>query len=314
MNDSLEVFDRIGLGDRRTHVSVVPGGSTALVAEIKPNEFLGVWRRARELVDETGRWPLITWAQGWEDFTSDGYVFNRDQFFYTDRNNGLSGDTSVDGLIARAGKLEMSTVLEGLERGHTWFREHIGEAVEEAYTKVRARWGTSPPEADLRRAATEAVHPVLGLQRYLLEWELANEPAPTAVASGMTAAKQLEWTMSYMNPMPPDEPAALILLPTAKPWEVYAYLEGLWECPSDRLIAAAHRWHDQYGAECMVILPGYATELQVNRRPLDIWQAWELAREHFLMAYDTFILPGIEVRDYARALTQSPHWLLNSKP
>jgi hypothetical protein len=64
----------------------------------------------------------------------------------------------------------------------------------------------------------------------------------------------------------------------------------------------------------MVILPGYATELQVSRRPADIWQAWKLAREHFLMAYDTFIGHGIEVRDYARALMQSPHWLLNSRP
>jgi hypothetical protein len=313
MNDSLEVFDRIGLGGRRTHVSAVPGGSTALVAEIKPDEFLDVWRRVRELVDETGRWPLVTWAQGWEDFAS-GYVFSRDQFIYSDRNNGLSGDTSVAGLIARAGNLEMSSVLNGLEREPAWIREHIDDDVEDAVVKIRARWGKSPPKEELRRAATDAVHPVLGLQRYLLEWELGNEPAPPEVTSGMSAAKQLEWTMSYMSPMPPDEPAALILLPTAKPWEVYAYLEGLWQHPSDRLIAAAHRWHDQYGAECMVILPGYGTELQVNRRPDDIWQAWELAREHFLMAYDTFIGHGIEVRDYARALMASPHWLLNSKP
>jgi hypothetical protein len=213
MNDSLEVFDRIGLGGRRTHVSAVPSGSTALVAEIKPDEFLDVWRRARELVDETGRWPLITWVQGWEDFAG-GYVFSRDQFIYSDRNNGLSGDTSVDGLIARAGHLEMSSVLDGLERAPAWVRDHIDWELQDALTKIRARWGKSPPEEELRRAATDARHPVLGLQRYLLEWELANEPAPTEVTSGMSAAKQLEWTLRYMDPMPPDEPAALILLPT----------------------------------------------------------------------------------------------------
>jgi Domain of unknown function (DUF4253) len=88
---------------------------------------------------------------------------------------------------------------------------------------------------------------------------------------------------------------------------------GLWNHPSDRLVAAAHRWHEQFEAECMAILPGYATEFQVLRPPTDIWRAWELAREHYLMAYDTFILPGIEARDYARALTQSPYWMLLSK-
>jgi hypothetical protein len=64
----------------------------------------------------------------------------------------------------------------------------------------------------------------------------------------------------------------------------------------------------------MAILPGYATELWIQRPPADIWQAWEVARQHYILAYDTFILRGIEVRDYARALTQSLYWMLLSKP
>jgi hypothetical protein len=314
VRDDLAVFDAIGLADRRKHECAVPGGSTALLAEIKPREFLSVWRRARQLVGETGRWPLVTWATRWEDLASDE-LFDRMAFVYSDRSSGLSNDQSLPALIARAARLDLAAVLADLElEQSTWHRERLNETVEEALSKVGARWGKSPSASDVRQAAEAAADPVLGIERYLLEWELAQDSPPSKAESGMSAAEQLEWTKRYFEPMPPDEPAALILLPTTRPWEVYAYLEGLWMHPSDRLVAAAHRWHEDFGAECMAILPGYATELRIQRPPADIWQAWEVARQHYILAYDTFILRGIEARDYARALTQSPYWMLLSKP
>lgn len=308
------MFDAIGLVDRRKHVCVVPDGSTALLAEIRPNEFLSAWGRARELVEETGRWPVVTWATRWEDLANDE-LFDRIAFVYSDRSSGLSNDQSLPALIARAERLDLAAVLADLESEQsTWHRERLNETVEEALSKVQARWEKSPNESDVRSAAHAAADPVLGIERYLLEWELAQGTPPSKTGSGASAAEHLEWTKRYFEPMPPHEPAALILLPTTRPWEVYAYLEGLWMHPSDRLIAAAHRWHEEFGAECVAILPGYATELRVERLPADIWRAWEVAREHYILAYDTFILRGIEARDYARALTHAPYWMLLSKP
>lgn len=112
---------------------------------------------------------------------------------------------------------------------------------------------------------------------------------------------------------PPEEPAFLMLLPTTRPWEVYAHVEGLWNHPSDRLIRAARGWKERFGAECIAIFPGYSTQLRVPRQPKDIWEAWGLAREHHL-ARDTLTLPGIHVRDYARALMEADYWELKSKP
>jgi hypothetical protein len=308
------VFDAIGLVDRRTHVCAIPDGSTALLAEIKPIEFVSAWKRARGLVEETGRWPVVTWASRWEDLVGDE-LFDRMPFVYSDRANGLNNDQSVAALIARAERLDLAAVLTDLESSpSSWHRKRLNETVDEALAKLQLRWGTLPNESDVRRAAKSAAHPVLGIERYLLEWELTQGSAPSKPESGMSAVEQLEWTKGYFKPLPPDEPAALILLPTTRPWEIFAYLEGLWNHPSDRLVAAARRWHERFEAECMAILPGYATEFQVQRPPTDIWRAWELAREHYLLAYDTFIVPGIETRDYARALTESPYWMLLSTP
>jgi hypothetical protein len=314
VRDDLAIFDEIGLAGRRTHSCAIPDGSTALLAEIKPIEFISAWTRARRLVGETGRWPVVTWASRWEDLVSDE-LFSRMPFVYSDRGSGLNNEQSLPALMARSEKLDLAAVFAELEsESSTWHRDRMDETVDEALSKVRARWGSSPSESDIRHAAQAAANPILGIERYLLEWELTQGSAPSKAPSGMSAAEQLEWTKGYLKPLPPGEPAALIMLPTTKPWEVYAYLEGLWNRPSDRLIAAARRWNEEFGAECVTILPGYGTALRVQHPPTDIWRAWELAREHYLLAYDTFITPGIEARDYAHAITQSPYWMLLSGP
>jgi hypothetical protein len=193
------VFDAIGLIDRRKRVCAIPGGSTALLAEIKPHEFISAWRGARGLVKETGRWPVVTWASSWDDLVGDE-LFDRMPFVYADRANGLNNDQSVAALIARAERLDLEAVLTDLESSQSsWHRKRMNETVEEALAKVQARWGTLPNDSDVRRAAQSAAHPVLGIERYLLEWELTQGSAPSKPESGMSAAEQLEWTMGYFR-------------------------------------------------------------------------------------------------------------------
>jgi len=283
------------------------GGSSALVAEIRPADHLDAWTRAREIVDETERWPVVSWtSRRWEDVVA-GDPFDRMQFVHADRGSEIVGDTSFAGLLARAEALDYEAVLEA-QAAQEYKKKFLDSDVEEAMTDVGERWGTAPPESEVRRAAGAAADPKLGIERYLLEWELAQGPPPPNALRIMGYAQQGD------PQPPPDEPAFIVLLPTARTWEVYAHMEGLWNYPSDRLIKAARRWHERFGAECVEIHPGYLTQLRVQRRPRDIWEAWELAREHWLLAPDTLMLPGTRLRDYARALVEAQYWELKSAP
>ena len=236
-----------------------------------------------------------------------GEPFDRKQFVYADRGSGIEGDTSVAGLLARAEALDYEATLEA-EAAQEWKRKYLDSDVEEAMKDVVERWGIAPPESEVRRAAGGAPDPRLGIERFLLEWELAQGPPPP------DAERIVDYARQGDPQPPPDEPAFIVLLPTTRPWEVYAYMEGLWNEPSDRLIRAARGWNERYGAECIAIHPGYSTQLRVKRRPEDIWEAWALAREHYLLARDTLVLPGFHLRDYARALIEAQYWELKSKP
>jgi len=283
------------------------GGSSALVAEIRPADHIKAWTRARAMVDQTERWPVVSWMPGsWEDVVA-GELFDRMQFVYADRGSGIEGDTSFAGLVARADVLDYEATLEA-EAAQEWKRKYLDSDVEEAMKDVEDRWGTAPPESEVRRAAGDAADPRLGIERYLLEWELGQGPSPPNAVRIMGSARQRD------PERPPAEPAFLALVPTARPWEVYAHMEGLWNYPSDRLIRAARLWNERYGAECMEIHPGFSTQLRVDRPPGEIWEAWELAREHWLLAPDTLMLTGFHLRDYARALVDAQYWELNSKP
>ncbi len=316
MTDDLGVFERIGLTGRRTIAVPLPDDGFALVAEIHPEEYLEAWNAARAHVEDFGRWPVVRTVQRWEDLAT-GLVFSRRAF--ASSQPGLN--SSVAAVIERAQSMDLDKVLaEILEvdssKGHALVdRQHLDELLAMSLRTVHDRWGTAPAEPDLRRVATSAADPALAIERCLLDWERSQGEPPTEADGAVAAAK------SYLEPLAPEPPpgdqtysVALVLLPTLWPWEVYAYLEGLWSEPADRLVAAARRWHARFGAEPVQSHPGYATHLRVERPPTDLEEAWRLAREHYLIAWDTFALPGSAVRDYARALLESSTWYLISKP
>lgn len=191
--------------------------------------------------------------------------------------------------------------------------------MEEKVPRRRGKSGTEDIDGSFRpgasgvrrtRAAGLSADPVLGIERFLLDWELGL---------GLSSAKETQWLLVPMGRLgepqpPPEEPAFLFLLPTTVPWEVYAHIEGLFNLPSDQLIRAERGWHQAYGAEPMAIFMGSSTQLLVPRPPSKVELAWVLAREHYLLASDTLMLQGHRLRDYARALMQASYWDLWSKP
>ncbi len=108
------------------------------------------------------------------------------------------------------------------------------------------------------------------------------------------------------------EPATLVILPRPEPWAAFAYLDpyGGWSgLDPEFLVAAAHRWHDRYGAEPTVI--GLATGFTVPRPPTGRADAERLAAEHVAVAGLT---ARTTQRAYARALTQLDRWCLYDRP
>jgi hypothetical protein len=108
-------------------------------------------------------------------------------------------------------------------------------------------------------------------------------------------------------------PNYLVILPRPEPWAAYAYVESA--ClvsgrPPELLIAAAHRWHDRYGAEPTVA--GIAMGFTVARPPADVADAERLAAEHMFFAALT--ANGVRLRAYARALLQLDRWTLFERP
>jgi hypothetical protein len=52
----------------------------------------------------------------------------------------------------------------------------------------------------------------------------------------------------------------------------------------------------------------------VSRPPQTVQDAWTVAREHDLAGECTLALPGIRLRDYARALIGWDRWFLHERP
>jgi hypothetical protein len=314
MVNDLGVFERLGITVGRTIAANIPGDDTALGAEIDPGHFLEVWTVARDHVGELGRWRVLEIIQDWQD-VEDGLVFSR--VGLATWPQGL--DASVRAVLDRARSMDFDEMLEAAAeedaaRGHASVaRADFDRRISRALSATRQRWGEGPSERELQRAAAAAADPDLAIDKFLFDWERARGNVQTK------ARDDIANVLGRMRQFPPDglapgQRVILALLPTTRPSQVYAYLEGLFDVPVERVIVAARRWHERFGAEPVQIHPGYATHLRVQRRPADLNEAWTLAREHYVIAWDTFALSGISVRDYAYALLESSDWYFKSKP
>ncbi|MFI6785681.1 DUF4253 domain-containing protein [Nonomuraea sp. NPDC050383] len=107
------------------------------------------------------------------------------------------------------------------------------------------------------------------------------------------------------------QPQDLVVLPRPEPWAAFAYLDSYYSSghEPELLVAAAHRWYDQHGAEPTVI--GLATGFVVSRPPTNLADAERLAAEHVFFAGLT---AQTSERAYARALMHLDRWALYDRP
>lgn len=306
----LAAVDAAGLRGRAVLGFEVAGDGVAIVAETSSSQMLDDWRRARAAMAVTHRWPVLVtafqgYAQPWRDAIIAEDPFSR--FFF--REGMKDGDPSPQGVLSGAERIDVDARLARVEawRGQYW-REHPDDAVEAQLDITRRLCPSAPDAASVRAAAVDAADPYVAAERFLYDWEDARGCASTP--------DEDDGYQSWFDPTEAGAPVGLALLPTADPWAVHAYISSLYDATSygqDLLVAVAHRWYDEFGAE-PVALWGTMVQMVVARPPADRESAWRVAREHQLLAENTLIGPGIPIRQHARYLVGREKWFLHSRP
>jgi hypothetical protein len=306
--DPGSLLERIGLSGREHLVLETPDGSWALLVEIGPDEVLERWRDARAALADTGRWPIVScsWSPttrgtSWADQLREYDIFSR--FYFKEADP--AADAGPLALIGRAKDLALDSSLDrrAESMGRYW-RERTDEWIDYDLGITAERLGALPDATTLRAvAAKAAIDPEREVDRFLYAWEREH---------GYDTTPPLDYQQWFV----PLVPIALVLLPTSRPWEVFAYVSSLYDISAyggELVVAAARRWHELWGAE-PVALWGTMVQFMVSRPPASPDDAWALAREHDIIAANTLSNPGVPLRDHARALLTLDRWFLHSRP
>ena len=144
------------------------------------------------------------------------------------------------------------------------------------------------------------------LEAWLMAWEEAKRP--TTIPD---PGHHLAWFESFN-----DDRVALLALPTPTGDDVPLYLNFYEAQSTDRraaLAAVFRGWRQRFGAE---VVASWGTMLQfvVRYPPQRLEDAFALAVEQDRVAPSTLPLPGVPIRDHARALLGRRSWFLHSRP
>jgi len=286
----------------------LPDSPEAVFAyDIAGQDPFAAWTCARERCDVTGLWPVLAISSGagrsWVDALRSEDFFSR--FHHAEEfGGGLSGNSPGE-IIAAAQRLDVVEMLSRVP-----YDDSIGldEALEIGLAGTQSLFGKAPaiddPRAFLQR---ESITDTYALERWLFDWEIRNGDDPLRLP---------EYGLSHISWFPAaSENPALLLFPSLRGWEIPAYISwfGATRCNSQLIVALLRHWHAHYGAE---LVAHYGTMLQfvVSRRPATPQEALELAWQQYLIAPCTTLLPGVSVRDHARALLHTDRWFLHERP
>lgn len=113
-----ELLDRTELRDRETATLAIPAtNQCAFIVEIAAAEALVAWEIGRDLIAETGRWPLVvtSWGSGdWRTAFEEEDLFDR--FPFTQVSSPL--DVSPAAILRRAGLADAEAFLRQMMHGN----------------------------------------------------------------------------------------------------------------------------------------------------------------------------------------------------
>lgn len=270
-----------------------------------PAEAKALWQAAVALVPHTKRWPVVTTCWSANGKTAET-LFEEDLFsrFYFEEESAKD-DVSPAAFIAAAKKVKLDAAMLKAEKSlfEDDDSEDFADIIDYELDAIQQHLGHAPSAKDITAARLDgkAIENRYQLERWLLDWEQAQGAVPDAEGA----------LQEFYEP----EHTFLVFLPTPYPWEALAYMSfyGRDRVSSEMSIALAKRWFKQYGATLYAHF-GTMLEFYTTSAPATIDTAWQLAKEHDLMASCTLSLPGISVRHYAAALMQADAWFLHERP
>ncbi|MEL6894154.1 MAG: DUF4253 domain-containing protein, partial [Actinomycetota bacterium] len=281
-------------------VELFDGVGRVFVIDIEQRDVLQMWSAARALVSTTGRAPCVLATWGEAEVGADRFRPFAGEF----------GGLSAEQVIERAEAM-------GAEDAATWFRDRYSDYafdvwdspygpesdVERALAETHRRLGLAPSEGEVREGIGEPASEE-SLERWLLTWELTNG------AEGGDDPGHLEWCRES------SVPTSVVLLDSTNTSDALA-LSSFWANESSEdavaLLALVRSWNRRFGAE---LVAHYGTMLKfiVERPPSSIDDAFQLACEQYWVAPCTTALPGVSLRDHARALLDRPTWFMHERP
>lgn len=269
-----------------------PGESVLVIAGLAASELEEAFDAARAAVGVTGRYPVATVAWSNEPLVEQLHGRYPPLVEFEVLEDEVL-DARVEEAFARYDTFRLPDHVRALEH-------HLGE--------TRRMCGDAPSWRDVEDALGRRDPGEKELDRWLFSWETAR------VGIEVTARRD-----DYLNWFVPSDglgECGIVLTTTSSPWRAAA-LFGFFgvDSPEDQLlfVSLLKRWSDRWGAE---IFANYGTMLEflVHRAPTEPTDLIQLAVEHHVLARDTMLLPGISLREHARALRGRPDWFLHSKP
>jgi hypothetical protein len=267
LDELTTVLDRAGLdySDPRTvcaplsiHAITVPDETT-----------LAAWETLRDLVLETGHWPVVT---GGKQRFQKGIVFISEATDFPDKE--------------RVQKILDDAVTVDLEAYYEERRDHFREVVE--YDD-----GDDDPPLDFETELRE----VEG------EWP-EQSPSPIGFSLHLDPMPK-----DWKNRQPADDAEILLIpTKNCWEVPAYLDCGGWNECPETEVhVALFRQWYDQFGAEVIGVADDQ-TEMRVTRRPQTREDAEALAWEQYWYCEDVVDQGMATVRNLAAALLISDFW------
>lgn len=286
----------------------------AFAIEIPRSKKLDCWHSLHSLIDVTQMYPVLTdfiysKTGKWHDRLVKEDFFGR--FYYeAEQQAGCFNSVSPESIINAAKNIngieaietrikQSKPIADQTWRKSDWYLDNLDT--------TRHNFAISPdPEAAIAALNSGKIITEIDFERWLFDWELDRVPKEQLLETWDLT--HLEWyDMTSAKTIP------LLLLPTANSWETLAYIYFLQVIAnSAEAIAVLKYWYDRYGAE---IVAAHETILHfdVKQKPQTLNEAFELACQHNKLAPNTLILPGVSIREHARALLHTDRWFLQER-
>ncbi len=285
---------------------------SAFVVRIAATDPLHSWAVMRELVAQTGRWPVLFTLWGrtdtWKETVSlvEEVFSNRFEFGQELMRTKGRGDRPAD-ILAASITVDVESKLQEIDRRCGEF-DDLEEILPIYLEETRDRFGTAPEVGEpVSFLLSEKIHSRAELQRWLFNWE--RQHCADALAIGEGELDYLQWFDS-------DSPSlVLLLMPSDRHWEIPAYLSWFASdsASSELVVALMREWHLRYGTE-LVAHHGTMLELTTSRLPSSPEEAFHLAWQQETIAQSTTSPAGVSLRDHARAMLKTNRWFLHARP